>query len=75
MVCLPHHQPISPLIWTNDSQVPVLDDVRDITLVEAHKHELVALISYEDMAPPQLWKLEILKDRENGRESSRLALR
>jgi len=65
----------SPVIQTNNSQVPVLNDVRDVTLVEAQKHELVALISYENTAPPQLWKLEILKDRENGRESSRLTLR
>jgi len=63
------------VIQTNNSQVPVLNDIRDVTLVETHKHELVALISYENMAPPQLWKLEILKDRENGRESSRLTLR
>ncbi len=56
-----------------NSQVPVLNDVRDITLVE-RQHELLALISYENKAPPQLWKLEIVKDRE-GRESSRLGLR
>lgn len=60
---------------TTISQVPVLNDVRDITLVETHRHELVALISYENKAPPQLWKLEIFKDREAGRDSSRLSLR
>lgn len=58
-----------------ECQVPMLSDVRDITLVEARKHELLALISYENRAPPQLWKLEIVKDRESGRETSRLTLR
>ncbi|KXN92165.1 hypothetical protein AN958_09257 [Leucoagaricus sp. SymC.cos] len=58
-----------------ECQVPVLNDVRDITLVEVQRGEMVALISYENKAPPQLWKLEILKDREGGRESSRLTLR
>ncbi|KAF9444114.1 hypothetical protein P691DRAFT_787144 [Macrolepiota fuliginosa MF-IS2] len=56
-------------------QVPVLNDVRDITLAETIGTGLVALISYENKAAPQLWKLEIVKDRENGRESSRLTLR
>lgn len=56
------------------SQVPVLNDVRDITL-ETHRGESVALISYENKAPPQLWKLEILRGGETGRESSRLTLR
>ncbi|KAF9450606.1 WD40 repeat-like protein [Macrolepiota fuliginosa MF-IS2] len=58
-----------------ECQVPVLNDVRDITLVETKKNELVALISYENKAAPQLWKLEIVRDRESGRESSRLTLR
>jgi hypothetical protein len=52
-----------------------LNDVHNITLAEMRKGELVALISYENKAPPQLWKLEILKDRENGNDSSRLTLR
>jgi len=55
--------------------VPVLSDVRSITLVETHRSELVALISYENEAPPQLWKLEIIKGNDLGRESSRLTLR
>ncbi|KAJ3557991.1 hypothetical protein NP233_g11600 [Leucocoprinus birnbaumii] len=53
--------------------VPMLHEVRDITLVR--KNELLVLISYENQAPPQLWKLEVIKDRENGREHSRLMLR
>ncbi|KZV68541.1 WD40 repeat-like protein [Peniophora sp. CONT] len=42
-----------------ESQVPVLDDVRDITLA---KSGLYALVSYECRAP-QLWKLETYKQR------------
>lgn len=57
------------------SQVPVLNDVRSITLVEMHRGALVALISYENKAPPQLWKLEIIKGNDVSRESSRLTLR
>ncbi|EKM77352.1 hypothetical protein AGABI1DRAFT_108190 [Agaricus bisporus var. burnettii JB137-S8] len=58
-----------------ECQVPVLNDVRSITLVEMHRGALVALISYENKAPPQLWKLEIIKGNDVSRESSRLTLR
>ncbi|RPD69485.1 WD40 repeat-like protein [Lentinus tigrinus ALCF2SS1-7] len=47
-------------------RVPVLHDVRDITLA---RNDQVALVSYENKAPPQLWKLEPVKD------SVRLSLR
>ncbi|KAJ7634736.1 hypothetical protein FB45DRAFT_989512 [Roridomyces roridus] len=47
-------------------QTPVLNDVRDITLARNTKHGLMALVSYENKAPPQLWKMELLKDRENA---------
>ncbi|KAH7927942.1 WD40 repeat-like protein [Leucogyrophana mollusca] len=50
-----------------ENQTPVFNDVRDITIARA---DLVALISYENKAPPQLWKLELLKDRD-----ARLSLR
>ncbi|KAI0346641.1 WD40 repeat-like protein [Trametopsis cervina] len=49
-----------------ENRVPVLHDVRDITLA---KDGLVALVSYENKAPPQLWKLEHIKD------AARLSLR
>ncbi|KAI0701045.1 WD40 repeat-like protein [Cytidiella melzeri] len=42
-----------------ENRVPVLHDVRDITLA---KDGHVALVSYENKAPPQLWKLETIKD-------------
>ncbi|KAI0346640.1 WD40 repeat-like protein [Trametopsis cervina] len=38
-----------------ENRVPVLHDVRNITLA---KDGRVALVSYENKAPPQLWKLE-----------------
>lgn len=36
----------------------------------------MALVSYENKAPPQLWKLELLKDRinETGDTTARLSL-
>ncbi|THH28595.1 hypothetical protein EUX98_g5601 [Antrodiella citrinella] len=49
-----------------ENRVPVLHEVRDITLA---RNDQVALVSYEDKAPPQLWRLESVKD------SSRLSLR
>ncbi|KAI0783765.1 WD40 repeat-like protein [Abortiporus biennis] len=47
-------------------RVPVLHDVRDITLA---RNDHVALVSYENKAPPQLWKLDVVKD------AARLSLR
>ncbi|KAI0763501.1 WD40 repeat-like protein [Trametes elegans] len=49
-----------------ENRVPVLHEVRDITLA---RHDHVALVSYENKAPPQLWKLDPVKD------SVRLSLR
>ncbi|KAF9530279.1 hypothetical protein CPB83DRAFT_851296 [Crepidotus variabilis] len=46
-----------------ESQTPVLEDVKDITVAQTSKNGLVALVSYEHKAPPQLWKLELVKDR------------
>ncbi|KAF7318793.1 Catabolite degradation [Mycena chlorophos] len=56
-----------------EHQTPVLNDVRDVTLAKNTRQGLVALVSYENKArqrkdndaPPQLWKLDLLKDREN----------
>ncbi|KAI0701046.1 WD40-repeat-containing domain protein [Cytidiella melzeri] len=42
-----------------ENQVPVLHDVRNITLA---KDGHVALVSYENKAPPQLWELETVKN-------------
>ncbi|KAH7913231.1 hypothetical protein BJ138DRAFT_1223683 [Hygrophoropsis aurantiaca] len=50
-----------------ENQTPVFNDVRDIAIARA---DLAALISYENKAPPQLWRLELLKDRD-----ARLSLR
>ena len=51
----------------------MLHEVRDITLA---KDGNVALVSYENKAPPQLWKLELVKDRinETGDNIARLSL-
>ncbi|KAJ7037958.1 hypothetical protein C8F04DRAFT_1090776 [Mycena alexandri] len=49
-----------------EHQTPVLNDIRDVTLARNTRHGLVALVSYENKAPPQLWKMELLKDRENA---------
>ncbi|KAI0090434.1 WD40-repeat-containing domain protein [Irpex rosettiformis] len=50
-----------------ENRVPVLHDVRDITLA---KDGHVALVSYENKAPPQLWKLDVIL-----KENVRLSLR
>lgn len=48
-----------------ENQTPVLNDVRDITISRNSKHALTALISYENKAPPQRWKLDLVKDRDD----------
>lgn len=58
-----------------NSQVPILEDVHDIALVEPHPNVLTALINYERKTSPQLWKLEIVRDADSEEESSRLTLR
>ncbi|KAF9225897.1 hypothetical protein BS17DRAFT_777834 [Gyrodon lividus] len=56
-----------------ENQTPVLNDVRDITLA---RNSQVALISYENKAPPQLWKLDVVKDRmDSTTTTARLSLR
>ncbi|KAF7360499.1 Catabolite degradation [Mycena venus] len=49
-----------------EHQTPVLNDVRDVTLARNTRQGLIALVSYENKAPPQLWRMELLKDRENA---------
>ncbi|KAJ7461797.1 WD40 repeat-like protein [Mycena galericulata] len=59
-----------------EHQTPVLNDVRDVTLARNTRHGLIALVSYENKAPPQLWKMEFVKDRENpALQVARLTLR
>ncbi|KAF8888546.1 hypothetical protein BD779DRAFT_1439978 [Infundibulicybe gibba] len=59
-----------------ENQTPVLNDVRDITLTQNSRSGLIALVSYENKAPPQLWKLELVKDRDNNSVlTARLTLR
>ncbi|GLB42232.1 putative WD domain, G-beta repeat [Lyophyllum shimeji] len=58
-----------------ENQTPVLNDVKDITVVQTARSGVIALISYENKAPPQLWKLEMVKDRENNSVTARLTLR
>ncbi|EPQ52299.1 WD40 repeat-like protein [Gloeophyllum trabeum ATCC 11539] len=55
-----------------ENQVPVLHDVRDITLAKSGK---LALVSYEDKAPPQLWRLETVKAKDKDADIVRLSLR
>ncbi|KAG6815849.1 hypothetical protein H0H87_010765 [Tephrocybe sp. NHM501043] len=65
-----------PIAYSLPSQTPVLNDVRDITVATSERSGIIALISYENKAPPQLWKLELLKDRENpSLTKGRLTLR
>ncbi|RXW19261.1 hypothetical protein EST38_g6603 [Candolleomyces aberdarensis] len=56
-----------------ESQTPVWDDVRDITIAQARSN-IIALISYENKAPPQLWKIELIKERDSNAKVARLTL-
>ncbi|KAL1720516.1 hypothetical protein EV715DRAFT_250205 [Schizophyllum commune] len=48
-----------------ENQTPVLNDVRDITISRNAKHSLTALVSYENKAPPQRWKMDLVKDMKD----------
>ncbi|KAF9269633.1 WD40 repeat-like protein [Marasmius fiardii PR-910] len=59
-----------------ESTTPVLNEVKDITLARNTRNGVVALVSYENKAPPQLWKMDLVKDRENAEKvTARLTLR
>lgn len=62
------------LAFLSTSQTPVLNEVRDITIAQA-KTGTIALISYENKAPPQLWKIELIKAQDNNSMIARLTLR
>ncbi|KAL4062342.1 hypothetical protein J3A83DRAFT_4110084 [Scleroderma citrinum] len=51
-----------------ESQTPFANDVRDVTMA---RRASVVLISPEK-APPQLWKVEVVRDRDNNCYTSRL---
>ncbi|KAG1736997.1 WD40-repeat-containing domain protein [Suillus lakei] len=61
---------------TFENQTPVFNDVRDITMSKRGGN---VLISFEYKTPPQLWKMELVrdtKDRENPyAQTARLILR
>ncbi|KAF8433293.1 WD40-repeat-containing domain protein [Boletus edulis BED1] len=54
-----------------ESQTPLFDDVRDISI---SKRMPFVLVSFEQ-APPQLWKLEIVRDRARTNGESPLTAR
>ncbi|KAF5368997.1 hypothetical protein D9758_002841 [Tetrapyrgos nigripes] len=59
-----------------ENVTPVLDDVRHIKLARKKRNGVAALVSYENKAPPQLWKLEIVRDLKNEKQLiPRLTLR
>ncbi|KAG8884759.1 hypothetical protein FRB97_003279 [Tulasnella sp. 331] len=50
---------------TIENQVPVLERVRDITISSDGQH---ALVSYEDTAPPELWRMAMIRKQIEGTE-------
>ncbi|KAF5368873.1 hypothetical protein D9758_002838 [Tetrapyrgos nigripes] len=59
-----------------ENVTPVLNEVRDITLARNTRNGIVALVSYEHKAPPQLWKMEMIKDLKDEKQLiARLTLR
>ncbi|KAG0697744.1 WD40-repeat-containing domain protein [Suillus ampliporus] len=61
---------------TFENQTPVVNDVRDITMSKSGGH---VLISFEYKTPPQLWKMELVRDAKDRVNSyaqiARLTLR
>ncbi|KAG8916205.1 hypothetical protein FRC01_003300 [Tulasnella sp. 417] len=59
-----------------ECQVPVLENVRDVTISSDTSNGYLALISYEDTAPPELWRISVVnvEDRQETRQETRLQL-
>lgn len=57
-----------------ENQTPLLNDVRDISIAQA-RNATLALVSYENKASPQLWKIELVRDREGNSTTARMTLR
>ncbi|KAG1850768.1 hypothetical protein C8R48DRAFT_778113 [Suillus tomentosus] len=57
------------LLMEFKSQTPVVNDVRDITISKRGGN---VLISFERKTPPQLWKMELVRDAK-GREQHSFA--
>ncbi|KAF8627354.1 hypothetical protein AX15_004423 [Amanita polypyramis BW_CC] len=57
-----------------ESLTPVLDNVRHVSLASTPRNGLVALVTYESRAPPQLWKVESLH-KDSDRPIMRLTLK
>ncbi|KAG8913888.1 hypothetical protein FRC00_001339 [Tulasnella sp. 408] len=55
-----------------ECQVPVLENVRDVTISSDNSNGYLALISYEDTAPPELWRISVVY--VEGRQETRLQL-
>lgn len=47
-----------------ENQVPLLQEVRDVTLTE---HGNYALVSYENKAPPQAWRIDMINREQKCR--------
>ncbi|PFH48709.1 hypothetical protein AMATHDRAFT_196130 [Amanita thiersii Skay4041] len=58
-----------------ENQTPVLNDVKDVTLAASPRGGVMALVSYESKAPPQLWKVDFIRDRFTHSQTTRLTLR
>ncbi|KAG8992062.1 hypothetical protein FRB94_013394 [Tulasnella sp. JGI-2019a] len=56
---------------TVENQVPVLERVRDITI---SGDGLYALVSYEDTAPPELWRMAMIRAQGSEEQEARLTL-
>ncbi|KAJ7598512.1 hypothetical protein C8J56DRAFT_168138 [Mycena floridula] len=58
-----------------ENRTPVLNNVSHVSLSQSFEKGIVALVSYENEAPPQLWKMDLVKDRDNNlRTTARLTL-
>ncbi|KIO23073.1 hypothetical protein M407DRAFT_215440 [Tulasnella calospora MUT 4182] len=55
-----------------ECQVPVLENVRDVTISSDISNGYLALISYEDTAPPELWRISLVN--VESRQEARLHL-
>lgn len=54
-----------------ENQVPVLENVKDVTVSGDGQF---ALVSYEDTAPPECWRIDLVNKPGSEEKQGRLAL-
>lgn len=55
-----------------ECQVPILENIRDVIISSDTSNGYLALVSYEDMRPPELWRISVVN--VEARQEARVQL-